>query len=82
MRQPIILDGKNLYDPERMRRRGFGHHCGGGPAAISARACLIVESPRSRVKSPAAGRFALGVWMVALDFRLWTLDFGLSTFDL
>jgi len=37
MRQPIIFDGRNLYDPERMRRLGFEYHCVGRPAVIPAR---------------------------------------------
>lgn len=29
---PIIFDGRNIYDPERMRRLGFEYHCVGRPA--------------------------------------------------
>lgn len=36
MRQPIIFDGRNLYDPERMRRLGFEYYCVGRPAVIPA----------------------------------------------
>jgi UDPglucose 6-dehydrogenase len=25
LRQPIVVDARNLYDPERMRRLGFRH---------------------------------------------------------
>lgn len=32
MAQPIILDGRNIYDPERMRRLGFDYYCVGRPA--------------------------------------------------
>ncbi|OFX15067.1 MAG: UDP-glucose 6-dehydrogenase [Armatimonadetes bacterium RBG_16_58_9] len=31
--QPIIFDGRNIYDPERMRRLGFEYYCVGRPAA-------------------------------------------------
>ena len=26
MRRPLILDGRNLWEPERMRRLGFEYH--------------------------------------------------------
>jgi UDPglucose 6-dehydrogenase len=26
MRQPVIFDGRNLWEPERMRRLGFAYH--------------------------------------------------------
>jgi UDPglucose 6-dehydrogenase len=32
MRTPVILDGRNLYDPERMRALGFQYHSIGRPA--------------------------------------------------
>ncbi|MGI6296201.1 MAG: UDP-glucose dehydrogenase family protein [Armatimonadota bacterium] len=32
MSQPIIFDGRNIYDPERMRRIGFDYYCIGRPA--------------------------------------------------
>lgn len=31
MAQPIIFDGRNIYDPERMRRLGFDYYCVGRP---------------------------------------------------
>lgn len=31
MAQPIIFDGRNIYDPERMRRLGFDYYCIGRP---------------------------------------------------
>jgi len=31
--QPIIFDGRNIYDPERMSRLGFDYYCVGRPAA-------------------------------------------------
>ena len=31
MSQPIIFDGRNIYDPERMRRLGFEYHSVGRP---------------------------------------------------
>lgn len=35
MTQPIIFDGRNIYDPERMRRLGFEYHCIGRPAVVA-----------------------------------------------
>ena len=26
MRQPVVFDGRNIYDPQRMRERGFLYH--------------------------------------------------------
>jgi len=37
MRQPIIFDGRNIYDPERMRKLGFEYHCVGRPAVTLAK---------------------------------------------
>lgn len=31
MKSPIVLDGRNLYDPERMKRRGYCYHSIGRP---------------------------------------------------
>ncbi len=31
MAQPIIFDGRNIYDPDRMRRLGFDYYCVGRP---------------------------------------------------
>jgi hypothetical protein len=32
----LILDGRNLYDPERLRRLGFEYHSIGRPVAVPA----------------------------------------------
>ena len=32
MARPLILDGRNLYDPERLRRLGFEYHSIGRPS--------------------------------------------------
>ncbi len=29
MSQPIIFDGRNVYDPQRMRKFGFEYYCVG-----------------------------------------------------
>lgn len=34
MKRPLILDGRNLYDPEHMKRQGFEYHSIGRAAAI------------------------------------------------
>jgi UDPglucose 6-dehydrogenase len=36
MRQPVIFDGRNLYDPPRMRDAGFTYYSIGRPAVIAA----------------------------------------------
>ncbi len=33
MQRPLILDGRNLYDPERLRRLGFEYHSIGRASA-------------------------------------------------
>jgi UDPglucose 6-dehydrogenase len=35
MRGNILFDGRNIYDPARMRRLGFDYHCIGRPAVAS-----------------------------------------------
>jgi UDPglucose 6-dehydrogenase len=34
MRRPLIFDGRNLREPERMRRLGFGYHSIGRRAVL------------------------------------------------
>jgi UDPglucose 6-dehydrogenase len=31
MRCPVIVDGRNIFDPKEMRKRGFTYHCVGRP---------------------------------------------------
>jgi UDPglucose 6-dehydrogenase len=33
MKSPVIFDGRNLYDPPKMRRLGFEYHCIGRTTA-------------------------------------------------
>lgn len=42
MRTPVIFDGRNLYDPDRMRQRGFEYHSVGRPPVTPAE-----ERPRT-----------------------------------
>jgi UDPglucose 6-dehydrogenase len=35
LRQPVIFDGRNLYDPERMYKRGFAYYAIGRGASLS-----------------------------------------------
>jgi UDPglucose 6-dehydrogenase len=35
LKEPVVFDGRNLYEPAAMARRGFEYHCV-GRAAISA----------------------------------------------
>ena len=30
--EPIVIDGRNLYSPEKMRQLGFQYHCIGRPS--------------------------------------------------
>ena len=34
MRRPVIFDGRNLYDPARMKRSGFTYYSIGRPAVL------------------------------------------------
>ncbi|MCS6775022.1 MAG: UDP-glucose/GDP-mannose dehydrogenase family protein [Chloroherpetonaceae bacterium] len=34
MQNPLLFDGRNIYDPVRMRRLGFEYHCIGRPASL------------------------------------------------
>ena len=34
MRRPLIFDGRNIYDPMKLRRMGFEYHCIGRSAAV------------------------------------------------
>jgi len=36
MRRPLIFDGRNLYEPERMRRLGFEYHAMGRKPVLPA----------------------------------------------
>ena len=33
LRRPLIIDGRNLFEPERLRRYGFAYTCVGRPAS-------------------------------------------------
>jgi UDPglucose 6-dehydrogenase len=35
MRQPVIFDGRNLYNPQRMKKAGFTYYSIGRPAVIA-----------------------------------------------
>ena len=36
MRRPLVFDGRNIYEPERMRRLGFEYHSVGRKPVYSA----------------------------------------------
>jgi UDPglucose 6-dehydrogenase len=44
MRQPVLIDGRNLYDPERMARLGFRYRGVGRGSSPSRQAAVIVPS--------------------------------------
>lgn len=46
MVRPLILDGRNLYDPERLRRLGFEYHSVGRAPVNSARGARADGAPR------------------------------------
>jgi len=53
MKQPIIFDGRNVYDPERMRRLGFSYYCVGRPAVVASEPAKgLTASHRSDSRSP------------------------------
>ena len=35
LRSPVVLDGRNLFEPVRMRDMGFEYYCVGRPAAAA-----------------------------------------------
>jgi len=47
LRQPIILDGRNVHDPERMRRLGFDYYCVGRPPVLAAQRTFTQTRERS-----------------------------------
>jgi len=46
MARPLILDGRNLYDPERLRRLGFEYHSVGRASANPSKTPTVVQSLR------------------------------------
>ena len=54
MARPLILDGRNLYDPERLRRCGFEYHSVGRPGVAPA-----PKAPTDRPVRPLAARDAV-----------------------
>jgi UDPglucose 6-dehydrogenase len=61
MSRPLVLDGRNLYDPERMRRLGFEYHSigratvGGKAAPVRPHlpAKIAQEKPAQEAVSPS-----------------------------
>jgi UDPglucose 6-dehydrogenase len=43
MARPLVVDGRNLFEPARMAELGFEYHCVGRP--------ILPASPRSRTAS-------------------------------
>ncbi len=56
LRQPVIFDGRNLWEPERMRRLGFEYHgTGRGRVHRPGLVGAAELAPGDRRQSPAAG---------------------------
>jgi UDPglucose 6-dehydrogenase len=47
MRRPIVLDGRNLYDPRRLEKRGFTYYCIGRPP-VNARKQANKSAPSAK----------------------------------
>ncbi len=58
MARPLILDGRNLYDPERLRRLGFEYHSVGRPSVApvvkAPTDAAAAQLPPRRKPSPSA----------------------------
>lgn len=57
MRSPVVFDGRNLYDPKKMRRRGFEYYSvGRAPVKpTGARRTVRAPAPGPAVRAPGLG---------------------------
>ena len=55
MRRAVVFDGRNLYDPDEMRRRGFEYHSVGRPPVVPA---AVVPAAAGDAQARVAGRRA------------------------
>ena len=53
MARPLILDGRNLYDPERMRRLGFEYHSVGRASVSPSGKLSVTDSADARTAKNA-----------------------------
>ncbi len=56
MARPLILDGRNLYDPERLRRLGFEYHSIGRASAQPAVKAPTDKAPTDKAPTDLPGR--------------------------
>ncbi len=55
LHSPVILDGRNLYEPSRMREMGFEYHSVGRPP-VSTEALSLTGEPHGEIEEAAARR--------------------------
>jgi len=48
LKYPIVLDGRNLYDPATMVAHGFSYYSVGRPAAVMEDAAAVQSKRRER----------------------------------
>jgi UDPglucose 6-dehydrogenase len=59
MAHPVVVDGRNLFDPETMREAGFWYYPTGRPAVVHAPAMSVAMNPNDAdrtVAGPAAAQ--------------------------
>jgi hypothetical protein len=54
LKYPIVVDGRNLYEPERMANAGLIYHSIGRPAGVPRHMSLIAQVAETKAQFPAA----------------------------